>query len=88
MNRLIFILKKENSIKIFGNNSPKRMDALIGFHRLIQNGLVTEDYLSFSYANFEDKKHSIIAGTSKSENNPNALRTAGSHKGKSIEMTI
>lgn len=87
VNGIIIIMKKENNVKPFGNN-PLIWDGIIGFQKLMKNGLAIDDYLSFSNTNFLDKKYSFTGNVSLHGSDPNILMTSGRHKGKSIEMKI
>jgi len=87
-NGVTFIMKKENNIRIFGQNESAVLDAIIGFHKIYKNGILSEDKTMFSNTNFEDKKKSFIAGTAIHEPNPNKLFVNMTHKNKNIQLTI
>lgn len=88
INGLTLIMKKENNMNLLGGNNPQRLDGIVGFQKLIKNGLVIDDYLAFSTTNAIDRKYSFFGLTGIHDAEPNILRTWGRHKGKSIEMKI
>lgn len=90
VNGLVIIMKKENNVKPFGNNKPQTWDGIVGFQKLMKNGFMIDDYLSFSNTNFLDRKYSFVGSTNTNiqESSPNELLTWGRHKGKSIQMKI
>lgn len=89
-NGLTLIMKKENNVKILGNNDNTIMDLLIGFYKLYKNGQLKEDTTMYSNTNFADKKRGFIGTTETgtSINNPDQLRVLMSHKNKSIEVVV
>lgn len=87
-NGVTFVMKKENNVRILGNNDPFIADIILGFHKIYKNGILTEDKTIYSNTNFIDKKKSFIAGTAIHEPNPNKLLVNMTHKNKNIILTI
>ncbi|MDY0933345.1 DUF6705 family protein [Chryseobacterium sp. CFBP8996] len=85
-NGLTLIMKKENNVRILGDNSSDIFDLLIGFHKIYKDGQLKEDNTMYSNTNFNDKKISIKAITE--DNNPNLLVIFMPHKNKGIRMKI
>ncbi|QDP86248.1 hypothetical protein FNJ88_12070 [Chryseobacterium sp. SNU WT5] len=65
----ILIFKKEN-IKLPIDNDV-RADALIGFHKLVKNGITIEDNTQFIYTNYNENKGSLF--TFGEEEKPNLI---------------
>lgn len=82
---LTLYIKKEN-IQI-STGSYFKMDALVGFHKLIINNNVIENSIQFNNTKHSDKKSTLIGRTS-SVNTPNNAKVVIVHNNKNIEGTL
>ncbi|SUX46135.1 DUF6705 family protein [Chryseobacterium indoltheticum] len=81
---ITFILEKE---KIIRKNSSC-MDAIIGFHKFIDNGLEIENYLQFAHTLYSDGKSTTLGGTENSNTNLAFLLIDHKSKNKVVKAFI
>lgn len=82
---LTLYIKKEN-IQI-ATGSYFKMDALVGFHKLIINNNVIENSIQFNSTKHSDKKSTLIGRTSNA-NTPNIAKVVIVHNNKNIEGNL